>query len=223
MNWVEAFTVAVSAIAAVLVIGFISGAISINIGQADTVRRKPAGPDSELLDEVASWLPLDGDEGDIRGRFEAWRARLTEPHDLDVAVEAAASAIRSKRNPYITPVEEGTDYDRSLAEAAVLPHLCGQGVPDTNPAPLDAMYDRFAAMNNQDIALEEYPQAAVDALARAGWAVVPCALPYEVLGEAAQARVFETGNPMHGWDYLLARVRLYPAAPKPAEGGEDGR
>jgi hypothetical protein len=56
---------------------------------------------------------------------------------------------------------------------------------------------------------------AVDALARAGHAVVPCALPEEVLGRAAIEGVFETGNPRHGWDVLVARTRLGPGAAVP--------
>ena len=73
--------------------------------------------------------------------------------------------------------------------------------------PRDAIYEAACAMDNQDVPLEEWPGKLVEALARAGYAVVPVALPAYVLGEAAIAGVFETGNPKHGWDYLLAQVR----------------
>ena len=71
----------------------------------------------------------------------------------------------------------------------------------------DVIYERAAAMDNQDTPLEEWPSKIIEALALAGFAVVPVALPFDVLGDAAIAGVFETGNPKHGWDYLLARVR----------------
>lgn len=38
--------------------------------------------------------------------------------------------------------------------------------------------------------------------------LVPVELPHEVLGEAAMSGVFETGNPKHGWDFLLAKVGI---------------
>ena len=79
--------------------------------------------------------------------------------------------------------------------------------------PIDAMAAAFSAMDNSDTALEEWPQRAIDALAFAGWAVVPYALPYEVLGEAGISGVFETGNPKHGWDWLVAKTRIGPHGP----------
>lgn len=80
--------------------------------------------------------------------------------------------------------------------------------------PLDAIYAKFEAMDNQDVPLEQYPQAAVNALAHVGWAVVPCSLPFEVLGEAARNGMMGTGNPKLVWDYMISKTRLYPA-PQP--------
>lgn len=76
--------------------------------------------------------------------------------------------------------------------------------------PRQVMYAEVCAMDNQDVPAEDYPDRLVDALARAGFAVVPVALPFEVLGEAAMRGVSETGNPKHCWDYLLQRVRVGP-------------
>lgn len=76
--------------------------------------------------------------------------------------------------------------------------------------PRQVMYAEVCAMDNQDVPAEDYPDRLVDALARAGYAVVPVALPFEVLGEAAMRGVSETGNPKHCWDYLLQRVRVGP-------------
>ncbi len=45
-----------------------------------------------------------------------------------------------------------------------------------------------------------------------GMALVPRNLPNEILGKAAIAGVFETGNPKHGWDFILAE--LAKAEPK---------
>ncbi len=72
----------------------------------------------------------------------------------------------------------------------------------------DAIYNALCAMDNQDVALEESGDRIVAALIGAGFRVVPNDLPFEVLGDAAIAGVFETGNPKHGWDYLLARVAV---------------
>ena len=57
---------------------------------------------------------------------------------------------------------------------------------------------------------------------REEWVLVPLILPDEVLGSAASARVFETGNPKHGWDYLLRRVgvRAHPLHPAAFEAEE---
>ena len=82
--------------------------------------------------------------------------------------------------------------------------------------PIDAMYAAFSAMDNNDTALEEWPQRAIDALAFAGWAVVPYDLPFAILGEAGMTGVFETGNPKHGWDWLVAKTRIGPHGPPAA-------
>lgn len=37
--------------------------------------------------------------------------------------------------------------------------------------------------------------------------LVPSRLNYSTLGEAAIAGVFETGNPVHGWDYLVTKSK----------------
>lgn len=73
--------------------------------------------------------------------------------------------------------------------------------------PQEAIYQRAEAMDNQDTPLEEWPAKIIEALARAGYAVVPVAVPEGILGEAAIAGVGDTGNPKHAWDYLLARTR----------------
>ena len=73
--------------------------------------------------------------------------------------------------------------------------------------PQDAIYEKAAAMDNQDVPLEEWPDKLLDALARAGFAVVPVELPHDVLGRAAIAGVAETGNPKHAWDFLIAATR----------------
>jgi hypothetical protein len=70
-----------------------------------------------------------------------------------------------------------------------------------------ALYDKAAALDNQDIPLEEWPAELIDALDRAGYAIVPKDLPFDVLGDAAMAGVFDTGNPKNGWDYLIARLQ----------------
>ena len=74
----------------------------------------------------------------------------------------------------------------------------------------DAIYEKAAALDNQDVSLEEWPEKLVEALARAGYAVVPVELPPVLLGEAAIAGVHETGNPKHCWDFLVAKSRTYP-------------
>lgn len=78
--------------------------------------------------------------------------------------------------------------------------------------PRQAMYDVMCAMDNQDEPLENWPSRLVDTLARAGFAVVPVDLPYEVLGKAAMRGVTDTGNPKHCWDYLVQAVRVGPDA-----------
>lgn len=70
-----------------------------------------------------------------------------------------------------------------------------------------ALYDKAAALDNQDVPLEEWPAELIDALDRAGYAIVPKDLPFDVLGDAAMAGVFDTGNPKNGWDYLIARLQ----------------
>lgn len=69
-----------------------------------------------------------------------------------------------------------------------------------------AIYEKACALDNQDVPLEEWPEQLITALAKAGYTIVPVVLPPEILGEAAMAGVFETGNPKHGWDYLLNRL-----------------
>lgn len=86
--------------------------------------------------------------------------------------------------------------------------------------PLDAIYEQMAAMDNQDVPLEEWPGKIINALTRVGYAVVLAELPHKVLGEAAIAGIFETGNPKHGWDYLIARCRFIPVLPAAAQEGK---
>jgi len=86
----------------------------------------------------------------------------------------------------------------------------GVGPSAEATAALRFVYDHFCRMDNGDEPLEKYPQRAIDALAGAGWAVVPCGLPFAVLGEAAQTGMLETGNPKHIWEWLIAKTRIYP-------------
>jgi hypothetical protein len=116
------------------------------------------------------------------------------------------------------------DRTRDILRTAALSSIAGAEAVAAESA-LRAVYDKFCAMDNQDVPLEQYPQAAVDALARAGWAVVPCDLPHETLGKAAMTGIFDVGNPKFGWDYFLAHTRIYPhcaddasAPPAPQEG-----
>ena len=70
----------------------------------------------------------------------------------------------------------------------------------------DVMYERMAALDDGDVCLEDWPNKVLDALDRFGYVVVPKELPVEVLAAAAIHHVFETGNPKHGWDFLLNKV-----------------
>lgn len=72
----------------------------------------------------------------------------------------------------------------------------------------DTLYENACALDNQDVPLEEWPNSAIRALFKAGFVIVPRNLPFDVLGEAAITGVFETGNPKHGWDYLLNKVQI---------------
>lgn len=84
----------------------------------------------------------------------------------------------------------------------------------------NAIYSALTALDNQDAPLEKYPDRLIEALARAGFAVVPVALPHEVLGAAAMHGVAETGNPKHCWDYLLMRVQVGPDGVALGDGAE---
>lgn len=143
---------------------------------------------------------------------------------MSMTVEALAKIIHN------IPLWDCYETPHAQAEA-LLPyiehHIAAGQQGATNPAaeaiqyhnavgPIDAMAAAFSAMDNSDTALEEWPQRAIDALAFAGWAVVPYALPYEVLGEAGISGVFETGNPKHGWDWLVAKTRIGPHGPPAA-------
>lgn len=86
--------------------------------------------------------------------------------------------------------------------------------PEQSPVPMsaqDAIYAKAAAMDNQDVPLEEWPNKLIAALHHAGFCIVPKELPCGVLGDAAIVGVFDTGNPKHGWDYLLTRVAVKEA------------
>lgn len=87
--------------------------------------------------------------------------------------------------------------------------------------PYDAIYAALEALDNNDESLSCYPQAVVDALAAVGYAVVPCELPPVKLADAQASGVFETGNPKHGWDTLIAQTRIGANALNP-EGRSDG-
>lgn len=80
-------------------------------------------------------------------------------------------------------------------------------VNDQTETPQNIIYDKAAAMDNQDVPLEEWPDKLIEALARAGYAVVPVDLPPKVLGEAAMAGILDTGNPKHCWEFLVCMSR----------------
>ena len=75
---------------------------------------------------------------------------------------------------------------------------------------MQVMYDKMAAMDNQDVPLEEYPEKILKELAHAGFVIVPIYIPYEILGDAALSGVCDLGNPNLVWDYLLTRVQVLP-------------
>lgn len=110
--------------------------------------------------------------------------------------------------PFIQPRAAGAQGVANPAAEAIQYHNA--------VGPIDAIYAAFFAMDNNDTALEEWPQRAIDALAFAGWAVVPYDLPFAILGEAGMTGVFETGNPKHGWDWLVAKTRIGPHGPPAA-------
>jgi hypothetical protein len=82
-----------------------------------------------------------------------------------------------------------------------------QGYYSMIATPRETLYEAAAAMDNQDVPLEDWPVNLIAALGRAGFAVVPVELPHDVLGRAAIAGVAETGNPKHAWDFLIAATR----------------
>lgn len=69
--------------------------------------------------------------------------------------------------------------------------------------PKQVICDEVCAMDNQDVPVEDYPQRLVDALARAGWAVVPVPM----LRECEQALSDMTGTYWPARAELLGRVR----------------
>lgn len=75
---------------------------------------------------------------------------------------------------------------------------------------MQVMYDKMVAMDDQDIALEEYPEKILRELAKNGFVIVPIYIPFEILGEAAMSGVCDLGNPNLVWDYLLTRVQVLP-------------
>jgi hypothetical protein len=99
-------------------------------------------------------------------------------------------------------------FRSALHYLAAAPEPPAPGVGADAKVALGFVYDHLEAMDNQDVPLAEIPQRIVDALAGAGWAVVPCALPFAVLGTAAM--MAETGNPKFTWDYLIGQTRIYP-------------
>lgn len=82
-----------------------------------------------------------------------------------------------------------------------------QGYYSPIETPREALYEAAAAMDNQDVPLEDWPVNLIAALGRAGFVIVPLELPHDVLGRAAIAGVAETGNPKHAWDFLIAATR----------------
>ena len=82
-----------------------------------------------------------------------------------------------------------------------------QGYYSPIETPREALYEAVCALDNQDVPTEDWPAKLIEALARAGFVVVPVELPHDVLGRAAIAGVAETGNPKHAWDFLIAATR----------------
>lgn len=81
----------------------------------------------------------------------------------------------------------------------------------------DAIYEKACALDNQDVPLEEWANAMIESLTRAGFAIVPVDLPHELLGEAATAGVYGTGNPKHCWDFLVLKSKAYPSITAPVD------
>ena len=82
-----------------------------------------------------------------------------------------------------------------------------QGYYSPIETPREALYEAAAAMDNQDVPLEDWPVNLIAALGRAGFVIVPLELPHDVLGIAEIAGVAETRNPKHAWDFLIAATR----------------
>jgi hypothetical protein len=148
--------------------------------------------------------------------LQQWQAKMRDPERTIVCDILA--------NGQMLPDPNGTRYG---AAAVAAKNPAAEAIEyHSAVGPIDAMAAAFSAMDNSDTELEEWPQRAIDALAFAGWAVVPYALPYTVLGEAGISGVFETGNPKHGWDWLVAKTRIGPHGPPEAgavarHGGDD--
>lgn len=123
--------------------------------------------------------------------------------------------VRVPREPVCGPRYTAGDWSRRNWEAALEDQAASPQAPESGvefnaeaKTALGFVYDHLEAMDNQDTPLTEIPQRIVDALAGAGWAVVPRALPFAVLGEAGM--MLETGNPKFMWDFLIAKTRIYP-------------
>lgn len=67
----------------------------------------------------------------------------------------------------------------------------------------------FASVASEAHAVPSEVTDALMKLTPRGWVLVPMDLPVEVLGEAAIIGAFDTGNPAHGWTFLLGKVARY--------------
>lgn len=61
-----------------------------------------------------------------------------------------------------------------------------------------------------DLEVENLVNKIINLLAKNEICLIPARLNYSLLGDAAIAGVFETGNPNHGWDYLVTRSKVLP-------------
>lgn len=160
-------------------------------------------------------------------RFAHWADRIERALASPQRVIGYGEIVDGKLMSYshtpngasVTPLYTTPQLHPKSAEPTGCDHAAEAIAYHGAASPLECLSAAFAAMDQNDTELESWPQRAVDALACAGWAVVPCALPFAVLGEAGASGVFETGNPKHGWDFLVAKTRIrpdgVPAPPQP--------
>ena len=109
----------------------------------------------------------------------------------------------------LTDLSDGTPLEMAVKafEAKVAPTNYKRTTALITPGMVSEAMKTIDALDNQDVPTEDWPAKLIEALARAGFVVVPVELPHDVLGRAAIAGVAETGNPKHAWDFLIAATR----------------